>query len=116
MTLNPGEKNARNAAPELAGYQKRFLRGLAHDIEPVVYIGQKGVTPAVITAVTEALRRHELIKVKFNEHKEKADKQTLSDQIARRTHSAVAGMIGHTALFYRPQKDPRKRKISLPRR
>ena len=100
---------------ELAGYQKRFLRGLAHGIDPVVYIGQKGVSPAVIEAVTDALNRHELIKVKFIEHKERAHKQALTDQIARQTRSAVAGMIGHTVLFYREQKDPRKRKIALPR-
>lgn len=115
MPLNSDKKTGQDKTPELAGYQKRFLRGLAHSIVPVVYIGQKGLSPSVIQAVTEALNRHELIKVKFNEHKEKPHKQVLTDQIARQTRSAVAGMIGHTALFYRPQKDPLKRKITLPR-
>ena len=102
--------------PVLTGYQKRYIRGLAHGLEPVVYIGQKGISEALIQAVAEALERHELIKVKFNEHKAKPQKQTMTDEIARETRSAVAGMIGHTALFFRVQEDPRKRKITLPQK
>ena len=115
MELNVEKKSGRKKAPELAGYQKRFLRGLAHGIDPVVTIGQKGVSPTVIRAVAEALNRHELIKVKFIEHKEKQQKLALTNHIARQTGSAVAGMLGHTALFYRAQQDPRKRNITLPR-
>jgi RNA-binding protein len=115
MELKVEKKSGRKKAPELAGYKNRFLRGLAHGSDPVVTIGQKGASPTVIRAVTEALNRHELIKVKFNEHKEKRQKLALIDHIARQTGSAVAGMIGHTALFYRAQKDPKKRNITLPR-
>ena len=50
----------------LNGSQRKFLRGLAHKLKPVVIIGQKGFGEAVIHAVEDALNAHELIKVKFS--------------------------------------------------
>lgn len=44
--------------------QKRFLRALAHPLNPVVIVGDKGLTPEVANAVTEALLAHELVKVR----------------------------------------------------
>lgn len=102
--------------PPLEGYQKRFLRGLAHALKPTVFVGQKGLTPALIEAVNDALDHHELVKVKFVDGKEKQKKTAIIDEIQKNTASAVVGVIGHMATFYRPQSDPRKRKIDLPRR
>jgi RNA-binding protein len=98
------------------GFQKKYLRGLAHGLTPVVMVGQKGLTPGVIQSVEEALNTHELIKVKFIDFKEKKDKTFLSDQILKSTGSHLVTTIGHTAIFYRPHSDPEKRKILLPER
>lgn len=100
----------------LEGFQKKFLRGLAHKLQPIVYIGQKGVTDAVGAAFEEALKTHELVKVKFVENKEKATKQSVSTKLEQQTGAVLAGLIGHVAIFYRPHPDPDKRKISLPQR
>jgi RNA-binding protein len=100
----------------LKGYQKKYLRGLAHGLKPVVQIGREGVTEGVIRAVDEGLFRHELIKIKFNELKEKDQKEAITGEIAARTGSEPVGMIGHTALLYRRQADPEKRKIAVPAR
>ena len=51
----------------LTGKQRRALRALGHHLEPVVIIGQSGVTEGIIAAVEQALKDHELIKVKINE-------------------------------------------------
>jgi len=101
---------------ELKGFQKKYLRGLAHKLQPVVYIGQKGVTDAVCDSLEEALNSHELIKVKFIENKEKAVKKEICAQLELRSHAALAGLIGHVAILYRPHPDTDKRKISLPQR
>lgn len=88
------------------------MRGLAHDVHPLVQIGKGGVTDGVIASVNAALDQHELIKVRFLEFKD--EKQDLAAQIAQLTGSEQVGMIGHVAIFYREQADPEKRKIQLP--
>ena len=88
------------------------MRGLAHDVHPVVQIGKGGVTDGVITSVNAALDQHELIKVRFLEFKD--EKRDLAAQIAQRTGSEQVGMIGHVAIFYREHADAEKRKIHLP--
>ncbi|MFC1839916.1 ribosome assembly RNA-binding protein YhbY [Thermodesulfobacteriota bacterium] len=99
---------------KLKGFQKKYLRGLAHGMKPVVQIGQKGLTGELIKSADQALETHELIKVKFNEFKEKDRKKEISENICRKTGSEVAGTIGHTVILYREQKDPEKKKIFLP--
>ena len=99
---------------KLSGTQRKYLRGLAHRLKPVVIVGQNGVSDTVIQSADSALARHELIKVKFNEYKEKPAKTELSALIESRTSSELVGMIGHTAIFYRQNKDPEKRSIQLP--
>lgn len=98
----------------LKGYQKKYLRGLAHALKPVVQVGQKGLTDGVFETLAEALETHELVKVKFMEHKEKDQKAYFAEIIETKTGAALVGMIGHTAIFFRPQIDPEKRKIALP--
>lgn len=100
----------------MKGFQKRFLRGLAHSLKPVIMVGRKGLTPTVLQSVDEALNTHELIKVKFVEEKEKAYKSAISEQIEEAAHAELVAAIGHTAVFYRPHPDPESRKISLPQR
>jgi RNA-binding protein len=99
---------------DLASFQAKYLRGLAHAFKPVVYIGQQGLTEAVIKSAGEAFRRHELIKVRFVDFKEKAQKLEIAADLAKKTDSRMAGMIGHIAIFYKPHSDPAKRKITLP--
>jgi RNA-binding protein len=91
--------------------QRKKLRSLAHHLEPVVYIGKQGLTDAVIAAADRAFDAHELIKVRFQEHKE--EKRALTDQLAARTRSEIAGVLGHVAILYREHADPGKRKIAL---
>jgi len=101
---------------KLKGFQKKHLRGLAHNIKPVVYIGQKGITDTVVRSVDEALNSHELIKVKFVDFKEKGHKKQIADAIEQQTGGEIVGMIGHTVILFRRHSDPQKRKIKLPQR
>jgi RNA-binding protein len=101
---------------KLSAFQRKHLRGLAHRLKPVVFIGQKGWSSEVLQSAESALERHELIKVKFNDFKEKEQKTQIVVRIETETGSEVVGIIGHTAVFYRQQKDPEKRKITVPRK
>ena len=101
---------------KLEGFQRKHLRGLAHKRKPMVLIGQKGLTTALMKSADQALEKHELIKVKFNEFKEKDQKAKISARIERETGSEIVGSIGHTVIFFRYQDDPEKRNIDLPQR
>lgn len=94
--------------------QRRYLRGLAHGLKPVVFVGQKGLTATLSAAIDEALGAHELIKVKFVEFKEKEHKAAITARIEADSGAELVGLIGHTAILYRPQEDPQKRRIELP--
>ncbi len=100
----------------LKGYQKKYLKGLAHGMKPLVFVGQKGISANVTKAVNASLETHELIKVKFLDFKEKDQKKKIAAAIAKETASVLVGMIGHMAIFYRRQQDPEKRKIQVPQR
>lgn len=103
-----------HASVPLDGFLRKFLRGRAHTLQPVVLVGRDGVGASLLKEVDQALEDHELIKIKFNDHKE--EKRELVDLIAQETGSSVAGMVGHVAIFYRPRHDPAKRTLVLPKR
>jgi len=97
--------------PDLKGFQRKHLRALAHALKPVVQVGQAGVTGAVIEAVETALLDHELIKVRLTRPE---DKRADAEALAAGTSSALVGLVGHTAILYKPHpEDPR---IQLPTR
>jgi len=101
---------------KLLGYQKKYLKGIAHGLKPVAYVGQKGLSSSLIQAINELLTKHELIKVKFIEFKEKAQKHEIADAVEKKTASELVGMIGHVAILYRQQPDPEKRRIQVPKK
>ena len=90
--------------------QRRYLKGLAHPLKPVVMIGNSGLTPNVLNEIEQALSHHELIKVRVS-GQERADMKQMLDQIAEQTGADLVMVIGHIGGFYRPAETP---KISLP--
>lgn len=80
-------------------------------MDPVVQIGQRGVSEQVLGEIENALTAHELIKVRFVEHK--SEKKAIAAEIERHCGAENVGIIGHIAIFYRQQPDPEKRRITL---
>lgn len=99
---------------ELKGSQRKYLRGLAHKLNPSALVGQKGLTDSFLEEVNLALDAAELIKIKFVDHKEKEVKTALVEEITKKMRCHLAGMVGHVAILYRQQADPEKRQIKLP--
>ena len=94
----------------LDALQIRFLRGLAHDLNPVVMIGQKGMSDGVRVELDDALSRHELVKIRVVAE-EREDRDEIIKALARDTRSELIQKVGHTATFYRRAKKP---KILMP--
>ncbi|MCK5679282.1 YhbY family RNA-binding protein [bacterium] len=100
----------------LKGFQKKYLRGLAHAYKPVVHIGQKGLSESLSESLEEALESHELIKVKFVDFKEKEQKKEMIKKLEEASFCEMVGMTGHIAILFRQNRDPEKRKISVPKK
>ncbi|MEG3638348.1 ribosome assembly RNA-binding protein YhbY [Magnetococcus sp. PR-3] len=98
----------------LAGFQRKHLKGLAHSLKPVVFVGKEGVTESVQAAIEEALLIHELIKVRFLDFKEQ--RKDLAKDLAKDSKSEFVGMIGHLAILYRMHPEPEHRRIQLPKK
>lgn len=92
--------------------QRKYLRGLAHDLEPVVRIGKARVTPEVVAETARSLEAHELIKVRIDVEGSAA-RRALAEDLADRTSAALVTTVGKIAVFYRPRDE--KPKIRLPR-
>jgi RNA-binding protein len=99
-----GSGNLYNGAMELSERQRKYLRGLGHALNPVILIGNAGLTPAVIAEAKRALQDHELIKVKFRGADREARDTGLS-ALAGSTDSVMVHRIGHTALYYKRRND-----------
>lgn len=98
-------------SPELAGFQRRFLRSRAHAIKPLVRVGDGGLSDGIVGAVDAALADHELVKVRLQEPE---DKKATAEQLAAATGAALCGVVGHTVILYRPH--PEAPRIDLPTR
>jgi RNA-binding protein len=96
----------------LTGKQRRYLRGLGHDLRPIVQIGKDGIDDGLVAAIERALVDHELVKLKLGEAAN-LDRHDAADALARRTHSEVAQVLGNTVLLYRAHPD--EPAITLPR-
>jgi len=89
---------------ELSERQRKYLRGLGHALNPVLLIGQHGLTAAVIAEAQRALHDHELIKVKFRGADREGRDAGLTE-LATATTSVLVQRIGHTALYYKRRND-----------
>lgn len=96
--------SATPAAPELSEKQRRYLRGLAHPLSPVIQLGKEGLTEAVAKETARALHDHELIKVKGMGGDRDARDAAFAD-LAKRTGSALVHRIGNVGVLYRPRAD-----------
>jgi RNA-binding protein len=93
-----------NSGMELTERQRKYLRGLGHALNPVLLVGQHGMTAAVIAEAKRALHDHELIKVKFRGAEREARDAGLTE-LATSTESLLVHRIGHTALYYKRRND-----------
>ena len=87
----------------LTGKQRRALRAMGHHLEPVVIVGQSGVTEGVLGALTQALNDHELIKVKINEGPE--TRQEAAARMAEGTGAELVQLLGRTALLFKKRQE-----------
>ncbi len=92
--------------------QRSFLRGLAHDLEPTVYIGKAGMTENIVREMNVGLEMRELVKVKLQEGCDLTPKE-VANELAERLNAEYVQAIGRKFTLYRESRD--NKQIILPR-
>lgn len=105
------QSKAKSMSIILTTKQRQFLKGLAHHLNPVVMLGNNGLTEGVLAEIDNALNHHELIKVKIA-GADRDTKQLIIQAIVRETKATEVQTIGHILVLYRQSEE---KKISLPK-
>ncbi|HEX3125859.1 MAG TPA: ribosome assembly RNA-binding protein YhbY [Thermoanaerobaculia bacterium] len=98
--------------PTISSSQRKWLRGQAHSLKPIVQVGKQGLTESVLRQVDEALDAHELIKVQAVVPRE--EKDAVAERLGEELGADVAGRIGHIIILFRQNPDPEKQIYELP--
>ena len=75
----------------------------AHHLKPVILLGAKGLTEAVISETAIALDAHELIKIKIN-GAEREDRLIMANDLCSQLKAELVQMIGNTGIIYRKKE------------
>lgn len=93
--------------------QISYLRGLAHSLNPVVMIGNNGLTESVLKEIEVNLNAHELIKIKVMGDDRELRSQMLAE-ICAKSNAIAVHHIGKQLVVYRKSAD--KQKIVIPQK
>jgi RNA-binding protein len=88
----------------LTAKDKRRLRQVAHHLQPIVTIAERGVTDGLLDETRRALTDHELIKTKINVT-DREVRKALGEAIAAQCEAEVVHVIGKVWVLYRPNPD-----------
>ena len=91
--------------------QKKFLRGLGHQLKPIILVGDAGLTEALLKEFCSTIEHHELIKVRVRAGDREARDSIISD-LCNRGSAELVTRIGNVALVYR--RNDEKPQIPLP--
>lgn len=87
----------------LSNKQIHYLKGLAHSTKPVVIVGDKGLSDAVLKEIEGALTHHEFIKVRIRADREQ--RRLWIDEIQQKCQAERISAIGQVACFFRRNPD-----------
>ncbi len=83
----------------LTNAQIRALKARAQRLKAILKIGKEGMSPQFLAALDDALKHHELVKVRFDDFKDQ--KKELSPQLAEKSGSHLVTRVGNVVVLYR---------------
>ncbi|MDY8021905.1 ribosome assembly RNA-binding protein YhbY [Paenibacillus polymyxa] len=96
----------------LTGKQKRYLRSMAHHLDPVFQVGKNGTNEHLMRHINDAIEKRELMKVQILNNC-LDDKHEIAEELAAETGSELVQIIGSTIILYKESHDHKE--IELPR-
>ena len=97
----------------ISSKQRSYLKGLAQQVDPTVYIGKQGLTENVVKEIDTGLTCRELVKIKLQEGTELSPKDVAND-MAEKLNAEFVQAIGRKFVLYRESKD--NKQIELPKK
>ena len=91
--------------------QRKYLRRLAHPLNPVVMLGNAGLTDNVVKETERALQDHELIKISARVG-DRDERNAALESLAQRTASELVQRIGNVGVLYK--RSEKLAKIVIP--
>lgn len=96
----------------LTGKQKRYLRSLAHHLQPIFQVGKGGTNEQIIRHIDDAIETRELIKLSVLNNCIEDPKQ-IGQELAEGSGSELVQVIGRTIVLYKESRE--NKQIELPR-
>jgi RNA-binding protein len=96
----------------LTGKQTRYLRSLAHQLDPIFQVGKGGVNDHLIRHIIEALEVRELIKVTVLNNSGE-DRKEVGAELAQKAGAELVQVIGKIIVLYKESRE--QKKIELPK-
>lgn len=91
--------------------QKKFLRGLGHELKPVIMIGDAGLSESVMSEFRSTIEHHELIKVRVRAS-DRETRDNIISELCQKGSAELVTRIGNVALIYR--RNDENPQIALP--
>ncbi len=91
---------------------RKWLRRIGHGLNPVVTLGEKGLTESVQAELERALSDHELIKIRIP-GPDRERRRQLTETIPPSPGAEPVQTIGHVVLLYRKATRPDPRLSNL---
>ncbi len=85
----------------LTNAQMRACKAQAQRLKAKLKVGKEGLSPQFLAALDDALKHHELVKVKFDDFKEQ--KKELAPQLAEKSGSHLVTRVGNVVVLFRPK-------------
>jgi len=103
-----------SAPMNLSESNKKYLRGLGHQLKPLVMVGDSGLSESLLAEYESTLDHHELIKVSIRVGDRKARDEIIA-KLCTESSAELIQRIGNVALVYRPNlKKKTEKRIRLP--
>ncbi len=93
-----------DASPVLNAKERRALKQRAHHLNPVVMIGQNGLSEAVIRETDTALNAHELIKIRIL-NDDRAEREEIAQVLCTRLQAALVAHLGKLLILWRAKPE-----------
>ena len=96
----------------LSPEQRREYRGIAHNLKPVIIVGDKGLTEGLQEELERALNDHELIKIKVASQ-DRESRQEAVTALCQASGAELVQTIGKVAVILRRAKKPNPKLSNL---
>lgn len=97
---------------KMTSKRRAELRGQANRLEPLFQVGKGGISDALIAQTNDALRVHELIKLKVLLESAPETPREIAEKLAAATGSQVVQVIGGSMIFYKENPELQAEKKS----